>query len=133
LNLRTWVAKTSTLTLEHRSQLLLVYVQQNSIFERQHASILQGHHQRLQEDRSKSSIMFHCIVESHNDALLAISQYSESLENGHLDTAFLWFSCVYKQMLRLLPRFQVATTCFSHSPSDLNLLVNNFMLCTHVK
>ena len=134
LNPWTWVAKTSTLTLEHRSQLLLVNVQQNSIFERQHALILQGHHQRLQEDRPKSSIMFHCIVESHNDDdLLAIIQYSESLENGPLDTAFLWFSCVYKQMLRWFQRFQVATTCCSHSPPDLNSLVTNFMFCIHLK
>ena len=31
------------------------------------------------------------------------------------------------------PRFQVATTCFSCSPPDLNLLVSNFMFCIHVK
>ena len=35
---------------------------------------------------------------------------------------FSWFPCVYKQMLRWFPRFQVATTCFSCSPPDLNLL-----------
>ena len=34
---------------------------------------------------------------------------------GHLDTGFSWFPCVYKQMLRQFPRFQVATTCFSCS------------------
>jgi len=28
----------------------------------QHVSTLQGHHQAFQEDRSKSCIMFHCIV-----------------------------------------------------------------------
>ena len=32
--------------------------------------------------------------------LLARSQYSEGPENGHLDTGFSWFPCVYKQMLR---------------------------------
>ena len=42
-------------------------------------------------------------------------------------------SCVYKQMLRWFPRFQVATTCFSCSPPDLNLLVTNFIFCIHVK
>ena len=46
---------------------------------------------------------------------------------------FSWFSCVYKQMLRWFPRFQVATTCFSCSPPDLNLLVTNFIFCIHVK
>ena len=51
----------------------------------------------------------------------------------NLDTGFSWFPCVYKQMLRWFPRFQVATTCFSCSPPDLNLLVTNFMSCIHVK
>ena len=44
-----------------------------------------------------------------------------------------WFPCVYKQMLRRFPRFQVATTCYSCSPPDLNLVVTNFIFCTHVK
>ena len=65
--------------------------------------------------------------------LLARSQYSEGPATGHLDTGFPWFPCVYKQMLRWFPRLQVATTCFSCSPLDLNLLVNNFMFCIHVK
>ena len=65
--------------------------------------------------------------------LLAISQYSEGPATGHLDTGVSWFPCVYKQMLRSFPRFQVATTCFSCSPPDLNLLVTNFMFCIHVK
>ena len=65
--------------------------------------------------------------------LLARSQYSEGPATGHLDTGFLWFPCVYKQMLRWFPRFQVATTCFSYSPPDLNLVVTNFMFCLHVK
>ena len=60
--------------------------------------------------------------------LLAISQYSEGPATGHLDTGFSWFPCVYKQMLRWFPRIQVATTCFSCSPPDLNLLVTDFML-----
>ena len=47
--------------------------------------------------------------------LLARSQYSEGLATGHLDTGFSWFPCVYKQMLRWFPRFQVATTYFSCS------------------
>jgi len=65
--------------------------------------------------------------------LLARSQYSEGPATGHLDTGFSWFSCVYKQMLRWFPRFQVATTCFSCSPPDLNLLVTNLIFCVHVK
>ena len=44
--------------------------------------------------------------------LLARSQYSEGPVTGHLDTGFSWFPCVYKQMLRWFPRFQVATACF---------------------
>ena len=36
-------------------------------------------------------------------------------------------------MLRWFPRFQVATTCFSCSPPDLNLLVTNFIFPIHVK
>jgi hypothetical protein len=55
--------------------------------------------------------------------LLASSQYSEGPATGHLDSGFSWFPCVYKQMLRCLPRFQVATTCFSCSPPDLKLNV----------
>jgi len=48
-------------------------------------------------------------------------------------TGFSWFPCVYKQILRWFSKFQVATTCFSCSPADLNLVVTNFMFCLHVK
>ena len=65
--------------------------------------------------------------------LLSRSQYSEGPAIGHLDTGFSWFPCVYKQMLRWFPRLQVATTFFSCSPPDLNLLVTNFIFCIHVK
>ena len=65
--------------------------------------------------------------------LLARSQYSEGPATGHLDTGLSWFPCVYKQMLRWFPTFQVATTCFSCSTPDLNLLVTNFIFCIHVK
>jgi hypothetical protein len=58
--------------------------------------------------------------------LLARSQYSEGPATGHLDTGFSWFPCVFKQMLRWFPRFQVATTCFSCSPPDVNLVGNQF-------
>jgi len=65
--------------------------------------------------------------------LLATGQYSEGPATGHLDTGFSWFSCAQKQMLRWFPKFQVATTCFSCSPPDLNLVVTNLIFCIHVK
>ena len=75
-----------------------------------------------------------CIAVFILDAgLLARSQYSEGPATGHLDTSFSWFPCVCKQMLRRFPTFQVATTCFSYSPPDLNSVVTNFMFCIHVK
>jgi hypothetical protein len=59
--------------------------------------------------------------------LLARSQYSEGPAlTDHLDTGFSWFPCVFKQMLRWFPTFQVATTCFSCSPPDINLVGNHF-------
>ena len=60
--------------------------------------------------------------------LLARSQYPEGPATGHLDTGFSWFPSVYKQMLRWLPTLQVATTCFSCSPPDLNFLDPYFIL-----
>ena len=57
----------------------------------------------------------------------------EGPATGHFDTGFSWFPCVYKQRLRWFPTFQVATTCFSCSPPDLNLLLTNFIFCIHVK
>ena len=69
-----------------------------------------------------------CITVFTLDAgLLARSQYSESPATIHLDTGFSWFPCVYKQLLRWFPTFQVATTCFSCSPPDLNSVVTNFI------
>jgi len=65
--------------------------------------------------------------------LLARSQYSEGPATDHLDTGFFWFPCAYKQILRWFPTFQVATTCFSCGPPDLNLVVTNFLFCLHVK
>ena len=67
--------------------------------------------------------------------VLARSQYSEGPATGPLDTGFSWFPCVFKQMLRWLPRFQVATTCFSCSSPNLNvnLSVTSFIFCLHVK
>jgi hypothetical protein len=66
---------------------------------------------------------------------LARSQYSEGPATDHLDTGFSLFPCVYKQMLRWLLCFQVATTCFSCSPPDLklNVSVTSFIFLLHVK
>jgi len=61
-----------------------------------------------------------------DDGMLARSQYPEGPATGHLDTGFSWFPCVFKRMLRGFPSFQVATTCFSCSPHDLNFLVTFF-------
>jgi hypothetical protein len=58
--------------------------------------------------------------------LLAKSQYSEGPATGHLETGFSWFPRVFKQMLRWFPTLQVATTCFSCSPLDVNLVANQF-------
>jgi hypothetical protein len=64
---------------------------------------------------------------------LAISQYPEGPATGHLDTGFSWFSWVQERMLRWFPPFQVASTCFSCSPPDLNSVVANCLLSYHVK
>ena len=74
-----------------------------------------------------------CIAVFFTAGLLARSQYSEGPATDHLDTGFSWFPCVYKQMLRWFPRFQVGTVCFSCSPPDLNFVVTNLMVCIHVK
>jgi len=85
---------------------------------------------------SSNVYLLYCVciaVFTLDTGLLARSPYSEGSATGHLDTGFSWFPCVYKQMLRRFPRFQVATTWFSCSPPDLNLLVTNFIFCIHVK
>jgi len=55
-----------------------------------------------------------------NAGLMATGQYPEGPATGHLDMGFSWFPCAKKQMLRWFTIFQVATTCFSCSPPDLN-------------
>jgi len=68
-----------------------------------------------------------------NVGLLPSSQYPEVPATGHLDTGFSSFPSVYKRMLKWFATFQVATTRFSYSPSDLNFLVIFFHICVHVK
>ena len=75
----------------------------------------------------------YCCFFTLDARLLARSQYSEGPATGLFDTGFSCFPCIYKQMLRWFPRFQVATTCFSRSPPDLNLLVITFIFYIHVK
>ena len=79
------------------------------------------------------TVCVYCRFFTLDAGLLARSQYSEGPATGHLDTRFSWFPCVYKQTLRWFPRFQVATTCFSCSPPDLNVSVTNLIFCIHVK
>jgi len=75
-----------------------------------------------------------CIAVLTLDArLLASSQYPEGPATGHRDTGFSWFPCVYKRMLRRFPSFQVATTCLSCSPPDLNFIATFFHICVRVK
>ena len=63
---------------------------------------------------------------------LARSQYPCGPATGHLDTGFSWFPCVYKRMLRRFSSFQVATTCLSCSPPDLNFLVTFFFIFVYM-
>ena len=65
--------------------------------------------------------------------LLARSLYPEGPATGHLDRGFSWFPCVYKRMLRWFPSSQVATTCLSCSPPDLNFLVTLFVCFFYVE
>ena len=64
--------------------------------------------------------------------LLARSQYPEGPATGHLDTGFSWFPCVYKRMLRWFTSFQIAATCFSCSPPDLNFPVTFFFIFVYM-
>jgi len=74
-----------------------------------------------------------CMYATSLDAgLLARSQYPEGPATGHLDTGFSWFPCVYKQMLRWFPSFQVATTCFSCSFPNLKFLVTFFLIYIYI-
>ena len=74
----------------------------------------------------------HIVVLTLDAGLVARSQYLEGPATGHLNTGFSWFPCVYKRIMRWFPSFQVATTCLSRSPPNLNFLVTFFFpyLCT---
>ena len=47
--------------------------------------------------------------------------------------AYVVFPWVQERMLRWFPPFQVASTCFSWSPPDLNSVVTNCLLSYYVK
>ena len=64
--------------------------------------------------------------------LLSRSQYTKGPATGHLHTGFSWFPCVYKRILRWFPSFQVATTCLSCSPPNLNFLVTFFPIFVYM-
>ena len=75
-------------------------------------------------------VIFYILIINKNKRLLT-QHFNLYFYTGHLDTGFSWFPCVYKRMLRWFPRFQVATTCLSCNPPDLNFLVTFFSyLCT---
>jgi hypothetical protein len=84
-----------------------------------------------------SCVLFYCtvctaVLHTLVSGLLAISRFPEGPATGDLGTGFSWFPCVYKQTLRWFPRLQVATTCFSCSPSNLNFLDPYFIfMYTH--
>ena len=73
-----------------------------------------------------------CAVLTLDAGLLTRSQYPEGPATGHLRTGFSGFPCVYKRMLRWFPTFQVATTCLSCSPPDLNFLVTFFFILVYM-
>jgi len=64
-----------------------------------------------------------CIdVFTFDAGLLARCQCSEGPATGYLDAGFLsWFPCVFKANAEMVPNVQVATTCFSCIPPDVNL------------
>ena len=68
------------------------------------------------------------ILDTSVAGLLARSQYPEGPATGHLAPHFLGSPLsVHKLTLRWFPRLQVATACFSCSPTDLNLFVTYFI------
>jgi len=86
----------------------------------------------VRKDSSSHSVLNPCaLVHPYRDlapcvSLLAISQYSEGLATDRLDTGFPRFPCVYKQMLRCFPTFQVATTYSSCSLPHINIISNQY-------
>ena len=64
--------------------------------------------------------------------LLARSQYPEGPMTGHLDTGFFLVSLCLQTNAEMVPSFQVATTCLSGSPPDLNFLVTFFSIFVYM-
>jgi hypothetical protein len=63
----------------------------------------------------------------------ALSQYPEAPATGQLDTGFSSLPWAHERMLRWFPPFQVASTCSSCSPPDLNSVAANCLLSYYVK
>jgi len=70
-----------------------------------------------------------CEGESNENLTSLIKIQNTARLSCKLTAVILMVPCVYNQMLRWFPTFQVATTCFSCSPPDLNLLLTNFTFC----
>jgi hypothetical protein len=64
------------------------------------------------------STVLHAVVAG----LLASSHYPEGPATGHLGTGFILVSLCLKANADMVHKLQVATTCFSCGPSDLNFL-----------
>ena len=66
-----------------------------------------------------------CGAEGCVSGLRAVPHINDDARSKpHSLLGFSWFTFVYKRMLRWFPSLQVATTCLSCSPPDLNFLVS---------
>ena len=97
-----------------------------------HWSLLSGRPNKSATCLPTNSLPCYSASWSSKLVFIPCCQYPEGPATGHLDTCFSWFPCVYKRMLRWFPSFQVATTCFSCSPPDLNFLVTFFFIFVYM-
>jgi hypothetical protein len=65
---------------------------------------------------------------------LEVNVHQEGPATSHLGTSFLGFSSVFRQMLRLFPRTQVATACLLASHAAFPIEIHqNWFPCFEVK